>query len=519
MPSLSLSTPVFESTLSPNDRLVYWGLLLLLVWVPLPLGSNRTWAVGILVLFSQVLLLGAVYAWRNHLPAAMAHLARFKWPLLLLVGICALICFQLVPLSADLLGVISPETLAVKQGLASLALSLDPAQTSIYAALSFAYFSCFLVAVLSIRDKARLDRLALVLVVSGLLQALIGIALFSVRAKYQIFFFEVFHRRVHGTYGYHNHMAGYMEMCLSVGIGLMLARLGGAGTSGIWQGGWKKRLEAAFEFMLSPKMRLRMILIVIVIALVLTRSRMGNGGFFVAMLVVGLLAISLSRKMAPATVGLIASLVIIDVVVVGSWVGLEKVVDRVQNTSLVQEGVPGTKSASGGPIEESLELRTEAARYALDLVADFPAFGTGAGTFYSSYFRYRSPWHFYWDHAHNDYVELAADNGLVGLGILGLFVVLTAAKAVQILRKRRSSLPRGVAFGGLMALLALMIHSAVDFNLQTPANALTLVVIMAMIWIASELPSGGAASEPAKKRRHRRRGHTSTVVTEPAGVA
>ncbi|MFZ2267520.1 MAG: O-antigen ligase family protein [Azonexus sp.] len=502
MASLSLSTPA--SGLSLNDRFVFLGLLALLVWVPLPLGSNRTWAVGILIVFSQLLLLGAVYVWRRDLPAAMARLAGFKWPLVLLTSFCGLVCLQLIPLPASLLGLISPETLAVQQGVSTLQLSLDPAQTSIYAALSFAYFSCFLVAVLTIRDKARLDRLALVLVGSGLLQALVGIALFSIRAKYPIFFFEVKHNRVLGTYGYHNHMAGYMEMCLSIGIGLMLARLGG-GSGGAWRGDWKRKLQAAVEFMLSPKMRLRMILIIIVIALVLTRSRMGNGGFFAAMLIVGLLTISLSRKMAPATVGLIASLVIIDVVVVGSWVGLEKVVDRVQNTSLVQEVAPGARSASGGPIEESLELRSEAARYALDLVADFPLFGTGAGTFYNSYIRYRAPRHFYWDHAHNDYVELAADNGLVGLGILGIFVLLTAAKAIQVLRKRRSSLPRGMAFGGLMALLALMIHSAVDFNLQTPANALTLVVIMAMIWIASELPSAGELSRmPVKKRRSRR---------------
>lgn len=108
---------------------------------------------------------------------------------------------------------------------------------------------------------------------------------------------------------------------------------------------------------------------------------------------------------------------------------------------------------------------------------------------------------------------------MIGLGILGIFVVLTAAKAIQVLRKRRSSLPRGIAFGGLMALLSLMIHSAVDFNLQTPANALTLVVVMSMIWIASELPSGDNASEAVKKVRRSRRRRSSSMVDESLGVA
>lgn len=506
---VSLPSSQFTSAPRLNDRFVFWGLLSLLFWVPLPLGSNRTWAVSVLVVFSQLLLLGAAYAWRKALPEAVARLIRFKWPLLLLAGFTGLSCFQMIPLPESLLGVLSPETLAVQRGISTLQLSVDPAQTTIYTMLSFAYFSCFLVAVLVVRSKERLDRLAQVLVYSGLLQALIGIFLYSVRAKYQIFFYDVVHQNVLGTYGNRNHFAGYMEMCLSVGIGLMLARLG-SGRGERLRGSWKLKLKVAFEFMLSPKMRLRMVLIIMVIGLVLTRSRMGNGGFFAAMLIVGLVSIVLSRKMAPATVGLIASLVIIDVVVVGSWVGLEKVVDRVKETTLTQQA---------GVSTESVELRTEAARYALDLIADFPAFGTGAGTFYNTYIRYRAPRHYYWDHAHNDFVELAADNGLVGLGILAVFVVLTAAKGIQVLRKRRSSLPRGIVFGALMALLALMIHSSVDFNLQIPANALTLVVVMSMIWIASELPSGDNASEAVKQERRSRRRRSSSMVDESLGVA
>ena len=40
----------------------------------------------------------------------------------------------------------------------------------------------------------------------------------------------------------------------------------------------------------------------------------------------------------------------------------------------------------------------------------------------------------------------------------------------------------GLGCGVLMAIVALLIHSAVDFNLQIPANAATFVVILAMGW-------------------------------------
>jgi len=485
-----------------NDRWLFRGLIFLLFWAPLPLGSNRTWAVGILVVWSQLLLFGAMFVWRQAAAEAFARLKLFRWPIGLFGAFVLLAWGQLLPLPAELLGVVSPETLSVEQGIAPLRLSLDANQTQIYAALSFAYFSCFLVALLTVRDARRLDFLALAIVCAGLLQACIGVLLFSVGATYRIFFFDVFHNRVIGSFGYHNHFAGYMEICLSVGIGLMLARLGSESGPA---GNWKDKLVKVFDFILSPKMRLRMMLVVLVIALVLTRSRMGNTGFFAAMLIVGILAIVLSRKTAPATIGLIASLVIIDVVIVGTWVGLEKVVDRVKDTGFTQQV---------GAREESVELRTDVARHSVDLVRAFPAFGTGPGSYYNTYLRYRTPRESYWDHAHNDYVELAADNGLVGLGVLGVFVLLSGAVAIRILARRRSSLPRGIAFGSLMAMVALAIHSTVDFNLQLPANALTLVVVIAMIWLAYELPGGASAAGKGRRRVRR----SMAVGTDGTGV-
>jgi O-antigen ligase len=447
------STASYCSSDSVRDQWVFYGLLGLLCWIPLPLGSNRTFAAAVVIVWALALLAGALFAWRNQAGALADRLRPFRWPIVLL-GLFVLIPWvQIFPWPAGVIGAVSPEALAVWEGVGSPRFTLDPQQTQFFAALSFAYWSVFVVALLTVRNTRRLDVLALVIVGSGVFQAIAGALLFSFGAKYTLFFSDVLHDRVKGTFVYHNHMAGYMEMCLSVGIGLML--------------------------------------VIMVIALVLTRSRMGNGGFFAALIIVGVVYILLSRKTAPKAVVLIASLIIIDVVVIGTWVGLEKVVSRVQETSMTMEGEGR---------EESVELRLNAARHGMDLVRDFPVLGTGAGSFYGTYLRYRTPREGYFDHAHNDYVEIAADFGLPGLGLLGAFVALTLAAGVRVLVKRRSSLPRGIAFGSLMAMVALMIHSWVDFNLQIPANALTLVVIMAMAWCAGALPVGGgqARRRPAE---------------------
>lgn len=471
-----------RSAESVNDLWVFRGLLALLCWIPLPLGSNRVFAGGILIVWAMILLLATMVVWRHHGDALLERLRPFRWPIILL-GLFVLIPWiQLLPLPAGVLGAISPETLAVVEGVAPLRLSLDPHQTQFYAALSFAYWSVFVIALLTVRSSRRLDLLAVVIVGSGVFQAILGATLFSVGASYTLFFSDVMHDRVKGAFVYHNHMAGYMELCLSMGIGLMLVRLGNDAGTGARH--WRSRVSAVMDFMLSPKMLLRLMLVIMVIALVLTRSRMGNGGFFAAMIIVGSVYILLSRKTAPRAVALIASLIIIDVLVIGTWVGLEKVVSRVQETSMTIEGEGR---------EESVELRLIAARHAMDMVEDFPVLGTGAGSFYGTYIRYRTSRHGYFDHAHNDYVQIAAEFGLTGLALLGGFVLLTLVTGVRILVRRRSSLPRGIAFGSLMAMVALIIHSWVDFNLQIPANAMTLVVIMAMAWCAYALPSGGAS--------------------------
>ncbi len=467
-----------------NDRLVFMGLLALVVWAPLPLGSNRTWAIGLLLVAALVLLVGVVLAWWHSSEKARVRLALFRWPLGLLAAMVALSWLQTCALPAAWVAVLSPQAAVAQVPAQWMTLSLDVFQSRIMASLSFVYFVVFLVAVLTVRSAERLDQLAMVLVWSGVLQVVLGAVLFSLRVDYRIFFTTVSHTRMIGSFVYHNSLAAYLCMCLSMGIGLMLARLGNERVN---YPNWRARLAAAIEFTLGAKMRLRLLLVVMVIALVLTRSRMGNAAFFASMLMVGFVAIVLMRKTAPKTIVLIASLVIIDVLVVGTWVGLEKVVERIQETEL---------TVAAGGLSESVEARTEAARTALAMVRDFPLFGSGGGSFYNVFLSYRTAdyGYSYVDHAHNDFVEIATDYGLLGLGILGLLVILTLWRVLKVLAHRRSPLVRGIAFGVAMSVVALLIHSAVDFNLQIPANALTIVMILAMGWIAHTLPSSSPQS-------------------------
>src|SRR6185312_9881514 len=84
------------------------------------------------------------------------------------------------------------------------------------------------------------------------------------------------------------------------------------------------------DWILSPKMMLRLSLCILVIALTTTHSRMGNTAFFSSLLVAGGVGIALSRQATRNTVILLASLIAIDLFIVGSWFGVEKLAQRLE---------------------------------------------------------------------------------------------------------------------------------------------------------------------------------------------
>ncbi len=164
---------------------------------------------------------------------------------------------------------------------------------------------------------------------------------------------------------------------------------------------------------------------------------------------------------------------VIDLFIVGAWFGVEKVVARIEQTSVVND-----------------IGRIEVSQNTLKLWQDYPLVGSGGGSFHAVYPRYRpDSIGAYYDHTHQDYLEIAADTGIIGLGLLGLMVLMSFVVALSALYRRRDPLMRGMAFASLMGIIALLIHSTVDFNLQIPANSATFMVILALGWIASSLDS------------------------------
>lgn len=514
--------PEPESVSEPNSQepklfgFVFFGLLAALVWAPLPLGSNRQWATALLTVWLWGLLLALVAGTLAQQRAGALWLPRLKaaWlPLTLLAAFAAVPAVQLLPWPHALRQSLLP--LAIAEGsTAPGPLTLDAFATQRHLLVTLGYLAAFVLVVALASTRKRVLWLLGTLVGAGVLQAFIAVMLFSGGGNYTYFFHEFQQGgRATGTFPNPDHLAGYMELTLAAGLGLMMTQFSGS-TQAPRQ--WRARLLEAMNFILSPKMLLRLMLVVMVVALVMTHSRMGNGAFFLAMLLGGAVVAAISPRLRRAALWLVLSMVVVDAIIIGQWVGLERVVERVQGTALTDEARDemNLEQAQRSYREETLEGRMQAPLAAFTLLQDAPLLGHGAGSFFTSFppFKTAAVYPTYFDHAHNDYAEVGAETGLMGLASwLGLGLASGVA-ALRLLRDSQPRLQRGVGVAAAVALFSLGLHSLVDFNLQIPANALTLASLLALAWAARQNPMEPGSGTTGRRRRSRRHTH----LTEPS---
>lgn len=116
----------------------------------------------------------------------------------------------------------------------------------------------------------------------------------------------------------------------------------------------------------------------------------------------------------------------------------------------------------------------------IKMIRDAPLFGTGIGSWQWVYQRYKAPDVTVSepDYTHNDYLNLAADYGLVGVVIMLAVFICFFVHAWRISRIAESSEQRAFAVGAMLSVISILVHSWFDFNLHIPANSLLLAAIM-----------------------------------------
>ncbi|CAN8142361.1 membrane hypothetical protein [uncultured Thiomicrorhabdus sp.] len=193
-----------------------------------------------------------------------------------------------------------------------------------------------------------------------------------------------------GTFINRNHFAGYLVMSISLAIGLLLALRDGKHWS------WRNFIELLF----SHKMLIRLALIIMVIGLVMSHSRMGNAAFVIALSLTGALFILTTSRNRIRNTLILASFIIIDVLIISQFFGLEQLKERLIHTEVT------VSQQEGKLLVDINDLRSPINQRGLELLQQSPITGLGAGSYETAFIPLAGPnFGGRVDHAHNDYLE------------------------------------------------------------------------------------------------------------------
>lgn len=465
------------------DRAIFAALAGLVVLVAVPYGSVDPWWEG--AFGGAVFALGALWAAEG--AAGGRWFVAGHRMLVPLVALTAYVVVQALPL----LGSEVVAGIEVRR-----AISADPVET-VRAATKLAALTMMLALLLRYASsERRLRALAWALVAVGVASALFGVVRQTTHVEAAGFFSRRLAANVsgYGQFFSRNHFAFFMELALGAAVALLL-------------GARRERvlvhLAAALPLWAS---------------LVLSNSRGGILGMFTLTVVAALVYFARVRRrgeeagrpearswgeaLSGSPLFRVAALAALLAVVLAGvlWTGGERLAARL-------EALPADVGAGQSKVRWG-DRRAEIWGATMKLIREHPLAGVGFGAYRAAVTKHHdASGEMSLEQAHNDYLELLASGGLIGVGLAAWFVFEFARRARRRLGGRGLT-RRALCAGALAGLAAVAVHSLFDFGLHVTANALACAVLVAVA--AAEVPSEEKAH--ARRRRQQRQAERDAVA-------
>ena len=419
------------------DKSIAAGLLSVMIFTTLAHGAVEPWSLALFELMVVgLLLLWGIKATLDRrleitIPATALPIAA-----LLLLGMTQSVAFNAAGQRASL--------------------SMDVEATRRAVTVIFFLGVSFVVAANFFITRERLFLLANLLTVFGAVVAAFAlIQYFTWQGRF--YWLRATGHSVFGPFVNHNQFAGYMAMVMPVPLGLIVRVIHG-----------QARLVYGFAAALMGT------------ATIVSGSRSGVVSLTAAVVLMAVLNKRLRRHpmvddpaeserfflwkfgpIAVVTLAMIAGVL---------WIGATPVIERFGD-AVDQVARSGSPDVSRATIwQETVEM-----------VRDHPILGAGLGTYYTIYPRYaRTEKLFGLDYAHNDYLQIVAEAGMVG-GAIAVWFIIVIFSAISRAVQFRDSLSAGLALAAGAGIFAVAVQSLSDTDLQIPSNALLFLVLTAVV--------------------------------------
>jgi O-antigen ligase len=436
------------------SRFAFLVICVAIVMSALAYGTVHYWALGLFNLGGlAILILWIADGWRLGNVRVSRNLLQLP-----LLGVVLLGVIQMLPLRDGSGGLLRT-------------LSFDPNSTKLVVVQLASLLVYFAATLVFVDTPHRLHVLVRTIMIFGFFLAIFGLTQSFTSPTKVYWMRELNQSTAFGPFINRHHFAGYMELTIALPLGLLLA------------GAIDKQKWLLYLFLAG----------LMGIALVMTASRGGIISLVAEILFLVIVTAIWRRhgerrrvgsrmKGIATRAGLAAALIFglfLGVMLLGGEFSLTRFIDTVNTDD------PTTGRAHFWSVT-------------LDMIKANPVVGTGLGAYGVMYTRYDTRNGLYrLEQAHNDYLQVFSDAGVVGGALALAFVVLLFYRGF-VRARSRDNFRRGVALAALGGCFGVLVHSFFDFTLHTTSNALLFLVLAALATLNGRV-------EDAPRRRHRRK--------------
>jgi len=360
-------------------------------------------------------------------------------------------------------------------------ISINPSDSIQGIALNVSLVSLMLSSMMLATSSDRLKKILLVIVLTGSANAIY--ALFVYLSVENVSFFvlpepfksdKLYHHVTRGTFVNHNHFFDFMAITLTYLVAIYEStRPSITATS---QSKWIILIDSFY----SERTVYLVLTLLIFTALIMSHSRGGYLAMLAAWLLVTVVLFHAKRTSCPPQNTLnrkVNHTLKLILIILVAMVTITSTSKNYQQPYAVKE----FNLHSNSPIFRS----------SLKLINAHPITGSGTNTYdqaHTPYIQHYFPkTTLHWSHAHNGYLELIAEQGIIGFLLLGGAIVFLTIRFFQHVFVQPVSIARNCLIANALTTMTLLIHAIAEYNFQVPALSAYFFISLGLGMAASQL--------------------------------